>query len=67
MLDVDMTIEEILPSYVGKLPYYQRLYASALSRSIRGSVTLGEQRSMACRDWRVVLPSTEYAVLLHKD
>jgi hypothetical protein len=67
MLDVDLTIEEILPFYVGKLQYYQRLYANALSRSIRGTVTLGEQRTMKCRDWRTVLPSTEYAVLLHKD
>lgn len=55
MLDVDCTIEEILPFYVGKMPYYQRLYASALSRSIRASVTLGEQRSMKCRDWRSAL------------
>jgi hypothetical protein len=67
MLDVDLTIEEVLPFYIGKLPYYQRLYANALSRSIRGTVTLGDQRSMKCRDWRTVLPSTEYAVLLHKD
>ena len=58
MLDVDLPIEEILPFYVGKLPYYQRLYANALSRSIRGTVTLGDQRSMRCRDWRTVLRST---------
>ena len=67
MLDVDSTIEEILPFYAEKLPYYQRLYANALSRSIRGTVTLGDQRSMKCRDWRSVLPSSEYTTLLHMD
>ena len=65
MLDVDSTIEEILPFYVGKMPYYQRLYASALSRSIRTTVTLGAQQSMECRDWRKLLPAIEYAVLSH--
>ena len=67
MLDVDSTIEEILPFYAEKLPYYQRLYANALSRSIRGTVTLGDQRSMKCRDWRSVRPSSEYTTLLHMD
>jgi hypothetical protein len=65
MLDVDCTIEEILPFYVGKMPYYQRLYASALSRSIRTAVTLADQGSTPCRDWRAVLPSLEHAVLSH--
>ena len=55
--DTDLTIEEILPFYARRLPYWQRLYASALSRSIRGSVTLGGQRSMRARDWRLALPA----------
>jgi len=38
------------------MPYYQRLYASALSRSIRGAVILGDQRGRPARDWRVALP-----------
>lgn len=67
MFDADFTIEEILPFYVGKMPYYQRLYASALSRSIRATVTLGDQRSMKCRDWRQILPATDVAVLSHRD
>ncbi len=37
VLDTDRTLEEILPFYVGRLPYYQRLYASALSRSVRAA------------------------------
>ena len=63
-LDTDLTLEEILPFYVGRAPYYQRLYASALSRSIRAAVTLGDQRSMRARDWRQALPKYDSALLL---
>ena len=62
-LDSDLTLEEILPFYVGRMPYYQRLYASALSRSIRAAVTLGDQRSMKARDWLPSLPRAENALL----
>lgn len=55
-LDTDRTLEEILPFYARGMAYYQRLYASALSRSIRAAVTLGDQTSMSCRQWRMLLP-----------
>jgi len=66
-LDSDRTLEEILPFYVGKMPYYQRLYASALSRSVRGSVTLGDQASIKCQDWQMLLPRLDRVLLLHQD
>ena len=66
-LETDKTIEEILPFYAGKLRYYQRLYASALSRSVRATVTLSGERSTPCRDWRVLLPSLENVLLPRKD
>lgn len=66
-LDTDMTLEEILPFYVGKMRYYQRLHANALSRSIRGAVTLGDQRSTSCRHWRLALPRLDNVLLAHKD
>jgi len=66
-LDTDLTLEEILPFYVGRLPYYPRLYASALSRSIRGTITLGDQNSSSCRDWRMLLPRLENVLLSHED
>lgn len=66
-LDTDMTLEEILPFYVGTMPYYQRLYANALSRSIRGAVTLGGQSSMKCRDWQLRLPRLERVLLSSKN
>lgn len=56
MLDTDLTLEEILPFYVGGLPYYQRLHASALSRSLRTTVTRGDQAAISCRVWREQLP-----------
>ncbi|MDJ0795175.1 MAG: hypothetical protein QNI98_13175 [Woeseiaceae bacterium] len=62
-LDTDLTLEEILPFYVGKMPYYQRLFASALSRSVRAAVILGDQTSTSCRDWRALLPRRSTALL----
>ena len=56
MLDTDVTLEEVLPFYVGKLPYDQRLHASALSRAVRATVARGEQASLSCRNWREQLP-----------
>ena len=63
MLDTDLTLEEILPFYAGKLRYYQRLYASALSRSMRAAVILGDQTSTRCREWYVLLPQSKIGLL----
>lgn len=65
MLNTDLALEEILPFYVGKLPYYQRLYASALSRSVHAGVTLGNQASISCRQWRMQLPHLKNALLAY--
>lgn len=62
-LDTDLTLEEILPFHVGRMPYYQRLYASALSRSIRAAVILGDQTSIKARHWRNLLPRVENVLL----
>ena len=62
-LDTDLTLEEILPFYVGHMPYYQRLYANALSRSLRSTVRMGEQASDSCRHWRKLLPKPEQILL----
>lgn len=56
-LDTDMTLEEILPFYVHRMRYWQRLHASALSRSIRSAVILGGQTSIRARDWQLALPA----------
>jgi hypothetical protein len=62
-LDTDLTLEEVLPFYVGRIPYYQRLYASALSRSMHASVTLGDQDSTSCRQWQMLLPRLSNGLL----
>ncbi len=64
-MDTDLTLEEILPFYVGRMPYYQRLFASALSRSIRAAVTLGDQTSIPARDWQNLLPKRGESLLTH--
>lgn len=66
-LDTDRTLEEILPFYVGRMPYYQRLYANALSRSIRAAVILGDQSSIPCREWQLLLPRLDRVLLLHQE
>jgi len=65
MLNTDLTLEEILPFHVGPLPYYQRLFAGALSRSLRAAVTLGGQTSTDCRQWFKELPREKSALLCY--
>ena len=59
MLSTDLTLEEVLPTYVAKLPYYERLYAAALSRSLRGTLLLGGQAAINCRQWVTKLRPTK--------
>ena len=66
-LDTDLTLEEILPFYVSHMPYYQRLYANALSRSTRGAVILGDQTSIRCRDWQLQLPGLDRLLVTYSD
>lgn len=63
MLDTDLTLEDILPYYAGGLPYFQRLLASALSRSMRAAVPSGDRTAISCREWRAQLPRYEHELL----
>lgn len=65
-LDTDLTLEEILPFYVGGLHYYPRLYANALSRSVRAAVILGDQASSSCREWHMRLPQLKNVLLAYR-
>ena len=65
MLDTERTLEEILPFYAGRRPYYQRLYANALSRSVRAAMTLGDQASISCRQWSRLLPGQQNELLAY--
>ncbi len=62
-MDTDLTLEEILPFYVNGFSYYRRLYASALSRSMRATVNLGDQANTPCRQWISMLPRREDVLL----
>jgi hypothetical protein len=65
MLDTDLTLEEILPFYAGSLPYYQRLHASALSRSVCEAISGGDQAANSGRRWQLQLPSRENDLLAY--
>ena len=56
-LGTDKTLEEILPFHVSHMSYWQRLYANALSRSIRAAVVLGDQKTKKAKDWLPALPA----------
>ena len=64
-LDADLTLEEILPFYVRRMPYWQRLHASAMSRSLRATVVLAGHRDLRCRDWQALLPEFGANLLAH--
>jgi hypothetical protein len=55
-LDTDLTLDDILPFHVARLRYYPRLYASALSRSVRASVTKANETAVSGREWLRQLP-----------
>ena len=65
-LDTERTLEEILPFYVGSMPYYQRLYASALSRSVQTSMTVGDQTNSSGKTWQTLLPHQNTVLLEHR-
>ena len=65
-LDTDLTLEEILPFYVRTMPYYQRLHANALSRSIRGTITIAGDRSVPCHEWLARLPFADGMLLQYR-
>lgn len=49
-------LEDGLPVYEAGLPYYQRLFASALSRSLKGSLAKGGQTGLSADAWLERMP-----------
>lgn len=66
MLDTDLTLEEVLPFCVDTIPYYRRLQANAVSRSLRSTLQLGDQASTSCRQWHALLPKLTNELLTHR-
>ena len=65
MLDTDLTLEEVLPFCVDRIPYYRRLQANAVSRSLRATLQLGDRASTSCRQWQSLLPNLTNELLTH--
>jgi hypothetical protein len=57
-------LEDELPIYEANLPYYQRLFAAALSRSLKASMTQGGQLSRESVSWLEALPADGSGYLL---
>ena len=57
IMDTDLPLEEVLPSYVSGMPYYHRIYASALSRSLKATTSLSGLSATSCRQWQPLLAS----------
>ncbi len=55
-LGSDRPLEQGLPSYERQLPYYQRLFAAALGRSLRGSLARGDQLGRPSAAWLAGMP-----------
>ena len=53
-------LEDDLPVYAAGLPYYQRLFASALSRSLKASLVKGEQLGLGADAWLAKMPRDAY-------
>lgn len=60
-------LEDDLPAYEAGLPYYQRLFAAALSRSLRGSLTAGGQLGQSAETWLARMPRDAGALFLTGD
>lgn len=57
-------LEDDLPFFEAGLPYYQRLFAAALSRSLKGSLIRGGQLGIGAESWLARLPAEAGRLLL---
>ena len=51
-------LEDGLPVAEFRLPYYQRLFAAALSRSLKRSLAYGEQQEIPAVEWLASMPNS---------
>mgnify|MGYP000698785646 CR=1 FL=1 len=57
-------LEDELPVYVAELPYFQRLFAAALSRSLKQSMRQGARTGIASTRWLDEIPYDPSQILL---
>ncbi len=63
-LQSDQVLEDGLPVYEPTLPYYQRLFAAALSRSMKGSMAEGNQLGLSAEAWLTRIPRNVHGLLV---
>ena len=56
-------LEESLPWYEARMPYFQRLYAAAMSRSLHDSIGFGGRAGRPAREWLASLPGDALRLL----
>lgn len=66
-LQSNNALEDGLPVYEAGLPYYQRLFASALSRSLEASLRKGDQLGRSAEHWLTRMPRDADRLLLGGD
>jgi hypothetical protein len=57
-------LEDDLPTYEADLPYYQRIFAAALSRSLKGSLFVGDRLGVSAYEWLKSMPKEADQLLL---
>ena len=63
MLNTDLPLEDLLPFHAGRLSYYPRLLANALSRSVSVTAERGGRAAASGREWSLQLPGSGRALL----
>ncbi|MFK7732910.1 MAG: DUF2452 domain-containing protein [Pseudomonadales bacterium] len=63
MLDSDAALEEKLPFFVAKLPYYRLLFSAGLANSLSKSMTLSSLNNISGRQWLNGLPDAQPLLL----
>jgi len=58
-------LEDDFPVYAAGLPYYQRLFAAALSRSLKASLSKGDQLGLGAETWLLKMPRDAYRLFLN--
>jgi hypothetical protein len=60
-------LEDELPLYEANLPYYQRLFAAALSRSLKESLAIGGQLGADSESWLSRMPQAPERLFLARE
>ena len=63
LLDSDAPLEDDLPLYVARLPFYQRLLATGLSASLSRSTQVAKREGISAKQWLSSVKSEQLTLL----